>query len=538
MAKKSLLDSIDVPAPCPKKWDEMIGDDKVRLCGSCDKNIYNISEMTRAEVRKLLFQSKEKICIRLEKDRDGRVQTLKKQFHKITRQAPIAAGVLSASLTFSALTYAQGDIVIGTTSAIISNKHEDNTSIASISGIITDKTSVVIPGAAIILRDTKNNSIRNTVSNDDGFYEFKNVEKSDYEIEFVGAGFKKSIYHNLVVGNDKNIQLKIILESYEPTDGDLVANDDKPIETTERMQINNSVERQKLESLPAQRNLPVLGLFPGTRTTRAKSAANKHQNKTSQISFTIYDTNGEAVPNQTVELTDQMTKEKFTVSTDRQGVAQFSSIPRGVYDIEVTGNGFNRYKQIVQIKEQVEPNIKITLEVGTAIGDFAVDWSEIPMFRAIAQDDNGAVKQQVNQGFDVDTKDKSGETALHVAVQHGNLEIVRFLLDNGAKVNIKDKAKRLPTAMVFDSFEDDEAKMREIIRLLVSKGADINVRDDGDSKQTLLMKAAEDDSVEAVKFFLELGANPNLKDEDGETAMQKTDSDEIKQLLKRYGARE
>ncbi len=125
MAKKSLLDSIDVPAPCPKKWDEMIGGEKVRLCQSCDKNIYNISEMTRAEVRKLLFQSKESVCIRLEKDRNGRVQTLKKQFHKITRQAPIAAGVLSASLTFSALTYAQGEPVVGKVKPGVSNKHED-----------------------------------------------------------------------------------------------------------------------------------------------------------------------------------------------------------------------------------------------------------------------------------------------------------------------------------------------------------------------------------------------------------------------------
>jgi hypothetical protein len=108
MAKKSLLDSIDVPAPCPQKWDEMIGGEKTRFCASCEKDIYNLSDMTRSEAKKLIFQSKEKVCIRLEKDADGKVQTLKKQLHKITRQAPIAAGVLSASLAFSAMTYAQG----------------------------------------------------------------------------------------------------------------------------------------------------------------------------------------------------------------------------------------------------------------------------------------------------------------------------------------------------------------------------------------------------------------------------------------------
>ena len=385
MAKKFLFDSIDVPAPCPKKWDEMIGDDKTRLCQSCDKQIYNVSAMTRGAARRLLFESKERVCIRLEKDADGKVRTLKKQFHKITRQAPIAAGVISASLAFSALTYAQGEAVIGTTSATVSAKRQDK--------------------------------------------------------------------------------------------------------------------------------------------------------KTSQISFTIYDPRGEIVPNESVKLTNQKTKEEFTVSTNQQGGAQFGAIPHGIYDIDVSGGGFNNYHEILRIKEAVEPNIKITLMVGYAVGVFVVDWSEIPLFRAIAQKDNEVVKQQINSGFDVNTKDEHGETALHVAVQHGNLEMIRFLLEKGAKVNIKDAEKRTPLLMIHDSLGDDDgASLKEIVRLLVSRGADINVRNE--DNETFLMSAAEDDNVEGVKFLLELGANPNLKDGDGETAMQKTDSDEIKRLLKQYGARE
>jgi ankyrin repeat protein len=43
--------------------------------------------------------------------------------------------------------------------------------------------------------------------------------------------------------------------------------------------------------------------------------------------------------------------------------------------------------------------------------------------------------------------------------------------------------------------------------------------------------------LEIVKLLLEAGANPNLKDDDGETAMMKTDSEEIKNLLKQYGAK-
>lgn len=386
MAKKDLLDSIDVPAPCSQSWDEMNGGEKTRFCSSCEKEIYNLSEMTRSEARKLIFQSKEKVCIRLERDADGTIQTLKNRFHKITRQAPIAAGVLSASLAFSALARAQGEAVVGTTSATVSAKRQDK--------------------------------------------------------------------------------------------------------------------------------------------------------KTSQIFFTIYDVTGAVIADARVELTNQKSNEKFTISTNQEGVAQFNSIPRGQYAVKSFAAGFASSQLLIDVKAAVEPNVKITLNAGM-IGEVITVEYEIPLFFTIVQDDNETVKRLVNSGFDVKTKNERGETALHVAVQHGNLEIVRFLLEKGAKVSVKDKQKRAPLAMIFDSFgDDDKAAAREIIRLLVSNGANIDVRNDDDGDATLLMSAAEDDDVEAVRFLLELGANPNLKDEDGETAMRKTDSDEIRRLLKRYGARE
>lgn len=84
---------------------------------------------------------------------------------------------------------------------------------------------------------------------------------------------------------------------------------------------------------------------------------------------------------------------------------------------------------------------------------------------------------------------------------------------------------------------DDEEESIKILKLLIAKGADVNIRDKDENNATLLMNVCEDDNFELVKILLEAGANPNLKDEDGETAMQKTKSEEIKQLLKKYGAK-
>ena len=44
-----LLDRVRVASPCSAKWDDMVGDERERFCLSCDKQVFNISAMARAE---------------------------------------------------------------------------------------------------------------------------------------------------------------------------------------------------------------------------------------------------------------------------------------------------------------------------------------------------------------------------------------------------------------------------------------------------------------------------------------------------------
>lgn len=214
MAVKSLFDSIDVPEPCSQSWDAMIGDDQTRFCGSCEKKIYNLSAMSRVAAKKLLFQSNESVCVRMEKNADGKVETLKKRLHQITRQIPIAAGVLSASLTISAVASAQKrppQPRIG--KAAVSPIVNDEKSSATISGTVTDASGAVVPNVEIILRKANGKSVRKTVANHDGFYEFKDVAPSVYEISIAaGGGFNQYIKKSIRVAAEKNLSLPIILK--------------------------------------------------------------------------------------------------------------------------------------------------------------------------------------------------------------------------------------------------------------------------------------------------------------------------------------
>lgn len=69
------LDNIDVAAPCPASWADMVGGDRVRFCGSCQKNVFNLSGMTRAEAIDLLQATEGKACVRFYRRSDGTILT-------------------------------------------------------------------------------------------------------------------------------------------------------------------------------------------------------------------------------------------------------------------------------------------------------------------------------------------------------------------------------------------------------------------------------------------------------------------------------
>lgn len=72
---QNLLDRLYIAAPCNVDWNSMTGDERIRFCGLCKKNVYNISEMTRNDAASFIRESEGKACIRMYKRKDGTVIT-------------------------------------------------------------------------------------------------------------------------------------------------------------------------------------------------------------------------------------------------------------------------------------------------------------------------------------------------------------------------------------------------------------------------------------------------------------------------------
>ncbi|RYG74346.1 hypothetical protein EON80_02535 [bacterium] len=69
------LESIQIATPCRADWDKMSGDDQSRFCGSCAKNVYNLSAMSRDEAQRLILEKEGHLCVQLHRRADGTIIT-------------------------------------------------------------------------------------------------------------------------------------------------------------------------------------------------------------------------------------------------------------------------------------------------------------------------------------------------------------------------------------------------------------------------------------------------------------------------------
>lgn len=103
--RPSPLDYVTVAAPCSAGWENMIGDERVRFCGQCSLNVYNLSAMTKQDAERLVTQTEGRLCVRFYRRADGTILTnncpvgLRALKRRLSR---IASASASAVITFFA----------------------------------------------------------------------------------------------------------------------------------------------------------------------------------------------------------------------------------------------------------------------------------------------------------------------------------------------------------------------------------------------------------------------------------------------------
>src|SRR5579883_891489 len=102
----ALKDLVMIAAPCPVSWETMAGDNRVRFCSGCSKNVYNLSDMSDAELELFLKEKGDDECFRLYRRNDGTIMTdncpraLRAVRNKYKLALRVAASVLASMFAF------------------------------------------------------------------------------------------------------------------------------------------------------------------------------------------------------------------------------------------------------------------------------------------------------------------------------------------------------------------------------------------------------------------------------------------------------
>jgi ankyrin repeat protein len=187
-----------------------------------------------------------------------------------------------------------------------------------------------------------------------------------------------------------------------------------------------------------------------------------------------------------------------------------------------------------------------------------------PLMMAVLKQNKEIIGMLLRAGADTNAGDKVGTTALMMAVHSRDTEIVRLLLDKGADVAVKEpyygRTALHVAAQVADADmmrmllatsgnpdirdSDDSTPLMiaasiniEVVKVLIEKGADVNARNKHGG--TPLMMAIG--SLQTMRLLLEHGADVNAKDKDNWTALERAllrgCPDEIR-LLEKAGAKD
>ncbi len=179
-----MLDRISIAAPCPADWDSMPGTDQVRHCSQCNKNVYNLSAMTRGQAKALLRQNEGRLCARLYRRADGTILTencpagLRTAGRRISR---VAGAAMSAMATLSAAAAAQFPML-----PIPSALQEAR---SAVTGVVKDATGQGVSNAEVVVNRTGSELNLVTKTDSGGHFRVESLAMGSYTVRIQSSGF-------------------------------------------------------------------------------------------------------------------------------------------------------------------------------------------------------------------------------------------------------------------------------------------------------------------------------------------------------------
>ncbi|OUO56429.1 ankyrin repeat domain-containing protein [Candidatus Avelusimicrobium gallicola] len=160
--------------------------------------------------------------------------------------------------------------------------------------------------------------------------------------------------------------------------------------------------------------------------------------------------------------------------------------------------------------------IRMLVRTGKADVNISDLSGRTPIFYAVEQNQEDALRTLLSLGADVNAQDNNGVSVLMRASAKNRQDCVNILLrQKGINPNLKDFQDR--TALIYSVYADELAPTQALLKA----GADLNVRDS--SQNTPLMSAIKAKNDRAALFFIQQGAELTAVNSSGENAFMLTE---------------
>lgn len=440
---RSALDRVRVTTPCNAAWEQMTGNDIVRFCEHCSKDVHDLSALTRRDAELLVLKSNGRLCVRYRRASDSKRIITKDQpafqtLHKITRRAaPFAAGAFSAAVliaTSNINAYAQGqsnEPTVIEQNAVVESVPEPTLPLpggtASVVGRVLDPNGAVIPGMQVTLTLNDRNAAQSQTTDDEGNFRFVNIGVGTYQLEVAAqSGFAGATINNINASEGKETPLDVTLQ----VGGEMVT-------------VGGAIMISPVQEW-----------------------------------IYHYDKRGNADATETVEVTDDESSDDAEVADSPASVTATQT-----EELHLAASSGER------------ADLKRLLAGGVYV-DAANEYGETALM--FAMHDAKIVKMLLRGGANVHTQSRFGVTPLMYAMLNADEDVIKQLIERGAYVNHQDMDGR--NALMFAAFDNHV----EVMRLLLANGANVNLRDR--EGKTALRYALDAEREEAAALLRASGA--------------------------------